>query len=88
MVVIVSLITGTNFPDHVLLGYAGVGVEAVALLSWLAGFIAVAVSAGTDICPAGNKSCVPLKGAAIFGAFEWLLFVISTTGTTRFVLNT
>lgn len=54
-------------------------VEAVALISWTAGFIAVAVNIGTGECPA--ESCGLLKTAVVFGALEWLLFVVTATMT-------
>ncbi|KAK9428563.1 membrane-associating domain-containing protein [Lipomyces doorenjongii] len=50
--VIFLLIAGISFADHALIGYIRVAVEAVALLSWLAGFIAVAVNIGSNHSPA------------------------------------
>lgn len=85
LAVIFLLIAGTGFADRALIGYIRVAVEAVALLSWFAGFIAVAVEIGTDVCPAG--SCGALQAATVFGAFEWLLFMITTTLTTMLVFN-
>jgi hypothetical protein len=85
LVVIFLLIAGIRFADHVLVSYIRVAAEALTLLSWFAGFIAVAVEIGTDVCPAG--SCGSLKAATVFGAFEWLLFVITTTLTIMLVFN-
>jgi hypothetical protein len=85
--VIFLLIAGISFADHVLIGYICIAVEAVALLSWLAGFIAVAVNIGSNACPAEENRCGSLKAATVFGAFEWLLFVITTTLTIMLVIN-
>jgi hypothetical protein len=60
----------------------------VAVLSWLAGFIAVAVEIGTETCSAGkNSACGTLIAATVFGAFEWLLFMATATLTARLVFN-
>jgi hypothetical protein len=66
-----------GFAGRALIGYIRVTVEAVAVLSWLAGFIAVAVQTSTDTCSAGKYSCELLKAPTVFGAFEWLLFMVS-----------
>lgn len=61
-----------------MISYVGIVAEAVAVLSWLAGFIAVAVNVSTtDACSSGKKSCTEMKVATAFGAFEWLLFMIT-----------
>ncbi|KAH7142618.1 membrane-associating domain-containing protein [Dactylonectria estremocensis] len=85
--VIFLLIAGISFADHALIGYIRVSVEAVALLSWLAGFIAVAVNIGTNACPAEENRCGSIKAATVFGALEWLLFVITTILTIKLVFN-
>jgi Membrane-associating domain len=85
--VIFLLIAGIRFADHALIGYIRVAVEAVALLSWLAGFIAVAVNIGSDACPAEENHCRSIEAATVFGALEWLLFVITTTLTIKLVFN-
>ncbi|KPM42156.1 hypothetical protein AK830_g4431 [Neonectria ditissima] len=85
--VIFLLVARNRFADHVLIGYIRVAVEAVALLSWLAGFIAVAVNIGSSACPIEESGCGSLKAATVFGALEWLLFVITTILTTRIVFN-
>ena len=85
LVVTFSLVAGLRFADHALTGYVRAAVEALALLSWFAGFIAVAVEIGTDVCPA--RSCGSLKAATVFGAFEWLLFMVTTTITSMLVFN-
>ncbi|KAJ5654819.1 hypothetical protein N7490_001822 [Penicillium lividum] len=59
-------------------GYIGIVFEGVAVLSWLAGFIAVAVNVGTsDSCTSGQNSCAEVKAAVAFGAVEWLLFMVT-----------
>jgi hypothetical protein len=85
--VIFLLIAGISFADYILVGYLRVAVEAVALLSWLAGFIAVAINIGSNGCPAEENSCELLKAAIVFGALEWLLFVITTILTTKLVFK-
>jgi hypothetical protein len=85
--VIFLLIARVRFADQILIGYIRVAVEAVALLSWLAGFIAVAVNIGSNACPAEENGCGSLKAATAFGALEWLLFVITTTLTIQLVFK-
>ena len=85
--VIFLLITGIGFADHALIGYIRVAVEAVAFLSWLAGFIAVAVNIGSNACPAEESHCGSLKAATVFGALEWLLSVVTTILTIKLVFN-
>ncbi|QSS63246.1 MARVEL domain-containing protein [Histoplasma capsulatum] len=69
------------FADRALIGYIRVAVEAVAVLSWLAGFITMAVQIATDTCSTGISSCGLLKVATVYGAFEWLLFMITAAQT-------
>ncbi|KAK5084909.1 hypothetical protein LTR70_006402 [Exophiala xenobiotica] len=85
--VIFLLIAGISFADHALIGYIRVAVDVVALLPWLAGFIAVDVNIGSNECPAEENGCGSLKAAAVFGALEWLLFVITTIMTIKLVFN-
>ena len=87
MGVIFLLIARISFADHALIGYIRVAVEAVALLSWVAGFIAMAINIGSNTCPAEENRCGALKAATVFGALEWLLFVITTTLTVKLVFN-
>ncbi|KAL2367156.1 hypothetical protein RJZ57_008504 [Blastomyces gilchristii] len=57
--------------------YALIAVEAVTLLFWFAGFIAVAaVLPPTSVCR-HSSVCKGLQAATVFGAFE-LLFVATT----------
>ena len=83
--VIFILVTGARLADRALLGYILVGVEAVAVLSWLAGFIATAANISSDTCPY-RGSCGTIAAATAFGAFEWLLFVVTAYMTVRTVL--
>ncbi|KAJ5218762.1 marvel domain-containing protein [Penicillium cinerascens] len=85
--VIFLLIAGNRFADHRLIGYIRVAVEAVALLSWTAGFIASAINIGTNACPAQENHCRAITAATVFGALEMLLFVITTTLTFKLVFN-
>ena len=77
LAVIFNLVTKIVYPDRVLTSYIRVAFESVAVLSWLAGFIAVAVQISTNTCPAGEKSCGLLIAATVLGAIEWLLFMIT-----------
>ncbi|KAK6603443.1 hypothetical protein H4I96_06211 [Botrytis cinerea] len=54
LTVIYHTIARIRFPDGALIGYINVVVETVAVLSWLAGFIAVAVQISTDTCSTGK----------------------------------
>jgi hypothetical protein len=87
LVIVFQLVAGNAFADHVLLGYIRVAVEVVALLSWFAGWIAVAANIGTEACSEGYTSCGALKAAIVFGAFEWLLFMVTATQAISPVLN-
>ncbi|KLJ06289.1 hypothetical protein EMPG_10273 [Blastomyces silverae] len=58
--------------------YALIAVEAVTLLFWFAGFIAVAaVLPPASLCKLSSV-CKGMQAATVFGAFEWLLFVATT----------
>ncbi|KAL3455683.1 membrane-associating domain-containing protein [Aspergillus heterothallicus] len=77
-VIFLLIVSRTNLVDkHAWAGYICFAVEAVALLSWVAGFIAVAVNTGSsDAClTTGSKICRLLTAATVFGALEWVLFV-------------
>ncbi|EEA22135.1 hypothetical protein TMatcc_008437 [Talaromyces marneffei ATCC 18224] len=87
LIVIFHLIAGIYFADRALIGYIRVGVEAVAVLSWLAGFIAVAIQIPTGTCSEEKNSCALLKAATVFGACEWLLFMFTATQTFKLVFN-
>ncbi|KAK3310793.1 uncharacterized protein B0T15DRAFT_489448 [Chaetomium strumarium] len=78
---------GIIFADRAFIGYVRVAVEAVAVLSWLVGFIAVAVEIRTAACSAGRDSCVSLITASVFGAFEWLLLFMVTAALTAMLVS-
>ncbi|KAF7586848.1 hypothetical protein BBP40_008241 [Aspergillus hancockii] len=80
VLVVVFHFVEPGFASRPMIGYVGIVAEAVAVLSWLAGFIAVAVNVSTtDACLSGQNSCATLKAATAFGAFEWLLFMVTAT---------
>lgn len=81
------LIARVRYADHVLVSYFRLAVEAIAFLSWLAGFIAVAVNIGSNQCPAEENGCGPLIAATVFGALEWLLFLFTMIITLNLVFN-
>jgi hypothetical protein len=87
LVIMIQLIAGMSFTDRVWIGYIRVAVEGVAVLSWPAGFIAVAVNIPTNVCSEGVDSCGALKVATVFGAFEWLLFMVTVTWTFMLVFR-
>lgn len=87
LVVIFQLIAGNAFADRALIGYIHGAVEVVALLSWFAGWIAVAANIGITACSEGYISCGALKAATVFGAVEWLLFIVTATLAISLVLG-
>ncbi|KAL6886029.1 marvel domain-containing protein [Trichoderma evansii] len=87
-VVVIFHFVEPGFASHPMTGYVRIGAEAVAVLSWFAGFIAVAVNVSTtNACASGQNSCSELKAAAAFGAFEWLLFMITATPAVLSFIN-
>ncbi|CAK7221809.1 hypothetical protein SBRCBS47491_004654 [Sporothrix bragantina] len=87
--VVFLVLAASRFYGYGMLGYVRVFVEVIALLSWFAGFIAVAVniSGSNGYCPAEEKGCAPLQVATAFGALEWALFVVTTTVTCSLVFG-
>ncbi|ERS97296.1 hypothetical protein HMPREF1624_06628 [Sporothrix schenckii ATCC 58251] len=84
--VVVLVVAAVYFAHHRIVGYVLVAVEAVALLSWLAGFVAVAVNIGTNACPLSQShGCGSITAAAVFGGLEWLLFAATTAMTVKLV---
>jgi len=53
-------------------------VEAVTMIFWFAGWIAVASLMGDLGCGSHWGPCRAAIAAAVFGAFEWLLFLATT----------
>ncbi|CAG8981323.1 hypothetical protein HYALB_00005123 [Hymenoscyphus albidus] len=58
--------------------YAILGAEFVTMIFWFAGFIAFAVLLNDWGCDSRWSYCKSSQAAAVFGAFEWLLFLVST----------
>jgi hypothetical protein len=87
LVVIFQLVARIIFTDHAFIGYIRLATEVVAVLSWFAGWIAVAVNIGTGACVEGYVSCGALEAATVFGAVEWLLFMGTATLTISGVLE-
>ncbi|KAL2066001.1 hypothetical protein VTL71DRAFT_2072 [Oculimacula yallundae] len=59
--------------------YAILGVEAVTMLFWFAGFIALADLLGDARCGVrGGRTCRSSIAGTVFAAFEWILFTITT----------
>lgn len=81
------LVAGVRCAESAVVGYMRVAVEAIALLSWFAGFIAVAVNIGTTTCPIDEHGCGAITAAAVFGALEWLLFIATTLFTVKLVFD-
>jgi hypothetical protein len=69
------------------MSYLRVGAEVLAVLSWFAGWVAVAVNTGTEACSEGFTSCGALKAATVFGAAAWLLFMVTATLAFSLFLN-
>ncbi|KAF7896840.1 uncharacterized protein EAF01_009243 [Botrytis porri] len=70
LTVIFYTIARIRFLDSVSIGYVHVALETVAVLSWLASFIAVAVQVSTDTYSTGKTPCKILIVATAFGALE------------------
>nr|QCC62993.1 MARVEL domain containing protein [Phoma sp.] len=88
IVFIFQLVAG-NATAHrpFLVGCISVGAELVAVISWFAGWIAVAVNIGTRSCATGYVACDALKAATVFGAVEWLLFMVTAFLAVSLFLN-
>lgn len=78
LLVAFQLVSGNILAERAFLGYVPVTVEVVALLSWIAGWIAVAVDIGTGACLERFSSCRALKVLTVFGAIQWMLFMGTT----------
>ncbi|KAL8679979.1 MAG: hypothetical protein Q9186_003795 [Xanthomendoza sp. 1 TL-2023] len=69
---------GTRFlPANANSKIAHVAMDAVTMLFWFAGFIALAVWYN-DLPFCYGKVCNVIVASIVFGAFEWILFSIST----------
>jgi hypothetical protein len=78
LIVVFERIAERKFGGILWVRYLCVAAETVAVLSWLAGFVAVAVRISGHECSTGEKSCGSLVAATVFGALECLLFTITT----------
>ncbi|PGH18834.1 hypothetical protein AJ79_00247 [Helicocarpus griseus UAMH5409] len=58
--------------------YGLIAAEAITLIFWFAGFIAVAAWLPPAAFCKHFSVCKSLQAATVFGAFEWLLFVATT----------
>ncbi|TVY51374.1 hypothetical protein LCER1_G007744 [Lachnellula cervina] len=58
--------------------YGILAAEAVTMIFWFAGFIALAVLLGDLGCGRHWGVCRAAEAAVVFGAFEWLLFAGTT----------
>ncbi|QKX60739.1 uncharacterized protein TRUGW13939_07885 [Talaromyces rugulosus] len=66
--------------------YAVLAVEAVTMIFWFAGFIALgALLPPPRVCH--SSPCRALQAATVFASFEWLLFAITTAFTVRLTLQ-
>lgn len=74
-VLVVAFQFTANATERTVLAYIRIVVEVVALLSWFAGWIAVAVNIRTGACVSRFVGCEALEVATVFGAVEWLLFM-------------
>lgn len=88
LVVMFCYVSEKVLMDYLWVGYIRIAVEAIALLSWFAGWIAVAVNIGTGACADNYVSCGALKAATVFGAFEWLLFMATAFFTVSWFFYT
>ncbi|RKU47558.1 hypothetical protein DL546_006717 [Coniochaeta pulveracea] len=77
LVVIFLVVAEWRFQEHLLVAIARVALDVVTLFFWFGGFIAVATGLDARSCPAGNTFCSSIKTATVFGAFDWLLFVMT-----------
>ncbi|TGO48349.1 hypothetical protein BOTNAR_0480g00020 [Botryotinia narcissicola] len=68
LTVIFYTIARISFLDDVVIGYIHVAVETVAVLSWLAGFITLAVQVSTDTYSTGKPPWKILIMGTVFGA--------------------
>ena len=68
LVVIFQLVVRNASANRPLVRYTCVAIEMIALLSWFAGWIAVAVNIGTRSCARGFVACGAIKSATVFGA--------------------
>lgn len=66
--------------------FAILGVEAVTMIFWFAGFIALAVFLSDRVC--FGSVCSAAKAADVFAAFSWVLFAVTTAMAVMHVMRT
>ncbi|KAK5140595.1 membrane-associating domain-containing protein [Cryomyces antarcticus] len=66
--------------------FAILAAEALTMLFWFAGWVALAVFLSNRVC--FGHVCSAAKAAAVFGAFEWLLFAATTVMAAMHVFRT
>ncbi|TKA80805.1 hypothetical protein B0A55_01605 [Friedmanniomyces simplex] len=66
--------------------FAILGMETLTMLFWFAGFVALSVFLSDRVC--FGHVCSAAKAAAVFAAFEWLLFAGTTAMAVLHVLRT
>ncbi|KAI9886063.1 MAG: hypothetical protein M1823_002136 [Watsoniomyces obsoletus] len=77
VIAVAVLIALPRFMPRAAHPFALLAIEAVTMIFWFAGFIAVAVFV-SDIIFCLRNVCGCLKAAAAFGAFEWALWTATT----------
>jgi hypothetical protein len=87
LVVVLQTLAREFFADRAWMSYFRAGAEVLAVLSWFAGWVALAVNTGTEACSEGFTSCGALKVATVFGAAAWLLFMVTATLTFSLFMN-
>ncbi|CAK7230963.1 hypothetical protein SCUCBS95973_007751 [Sporothrix curviconia] len=85
--VVCLILASVFFAPRRLTSYIFLAVEGIAVLSWLAGFVATAVNVGTSTCPAEENGCGAIIAATVFAALEFLLFSMTTTMTYKLVFD-
>lgn len=78
LTVVLSFVALRRFADRSWIAYVLAILEAVAILSWFAGWLSCAVLVSSnDVCGTSeNKSsCRAVKAAIFFGVLEWMLFI-------------
>jgi len=86
-VVVPSLVAVPMFASEFAPTYAILAVDAVTMIFWFSGFIAVAAQIySPSICSHFNF-CATAQGGAALGAFEWLLFAFASAMDVREVVG-
>ncbi|ORY16880.1 membrane-associating domain-domain-containing protein [Clohesyomyces aquaticus] len=81
------IVTPSRFPQFAH-KFAILAVEAVTMIFWFAGWVAVAALWGDIGCGSRRGVCGAGTAAIVFGAIEWLTFVATTVMAAMHVKNT